>query len=420
MKLQLAKGTRDFSPEEKIARDRLTARLTAIFERYGFAPLETPIIERMDVLSAKYAGGESADVMKEVFRLQDQGGRDLGLRFDLTVPLARYVGMNPELKMPFKRYQIGKVYRDGPIKQGRYREFWQYDIDIVGAKSMAADAEVLRVVLDVFDALGLDVEVRYNDRKLLSGLVEAAGISPELAETVIITIDKLDKVGAQGVTAELLEKGFDREQAQAVLENLSKSSLEEYERLLPGNEGVAELKELSSMLPKDERLVFLPSLARGLAYYTGPVFEVFSKDLSVSLAGGGRYDEMIGNYLGGKQAIPAVGLAFGFEPILEVLKKQGKLSQRRSLAQVYVIPIGGADAAGVVASLRGAGINTDLDIMGRGLSKCIKYADAYGIPYVLFVGEDELAAQRFKLKELSSGKETLGLVEDIITALGKD
>ncbi|MFP4524362.1 MAG: histidine--tRNA ligase [Candidatus Woesearchaeota archaeon] len=413
MKLQLARGTRDINPDEKQAREQLTTQLKETFETYGFAPLETPIIERMDILGAKYAGGDTSDVMKEVFRLQDQGGRELGLRFDLTVPLARYVGMNPQLKMPFKRYQIGKVYRDGPIKQGRYREFWQYDVDIVGCKAMTADAEILEVVLDVFDKLGLDVEVRINNRKLLTELVEKAGISPELAETVIISLDKLDKIGKEGVLAELMDKGFDKEESERVLDNLDKS-LDEYQQLLPESEGVAELKELFERLPDDKRLRFLPSLARGLAYYTGPVFEVFSKELSVSLAGGGRYDDMIGNYLGGKQEIPAVGLAFGFEPILEVMKKKEAIKLKPSPTQVFVLPIGGVDASKVVRELRQAGVKTDTDLMGRGLSKNIKYADAYGIPYVLFVGEDELKEDKYKLKELKSGDEEVVALDEVL------
>lgn len=417
MKLQLARGTRDFSPEEKIAREQLTKSLTSIFERYGFAPLETPIIERVDVLRAKYAGGETADVMKEVFRLQDQGGRDLGLRFDLTVPLARYVGMNPELKMPFKRYQIGKVYRDGPIKQGRYREFWQYDIDIIGCKNMQADAEILKVVLDVFDTLDLDVEIRFNNRKLLSELIAKAGISKDLAETVIISLDKLDKVGKKGVIAELVDKGLDTKESELVIKNLSKKTIEEYEQLLPGSEGVKELKELVALLPENDSLVFLPSLARGLAYYTGPVFEVYSKDLSVSLAGGGRYDDMIGAYLGGKQSVPAVGLAFGFEPILEVMKKQEKIVLKKSLTKVFVIPIGNVDASIIVNELRTAGINTDVDLMNRGVSKNIKYADAYNIPYVLFVGEDELNIGKFKLKNLETGKDKVDTIKNLMKEL---
>lgn len=417
MKLQLARGTRDFSPEEKIARDELTKSLISIFARYGFSPLETPIIERMDVLSAKYAGGESADVMKEVFQLQDQGKRELGLRFDLTVPLARFVGMNPELKMPFKRYQIGKVYRDGPIKQGRYREFWQYDIDVIGCKFMTAEAEILKIVLEVFDILGLDVEVRFNNRKLLSTIITSAGIPEDKAETVIISIDKLDKISVSGVVKELEAKGFSEEQAKNIIELLGKKTIKEYATLFPEDEGVKELQTLLSLLPDDDRLVFLPSLARGLAYYTGPVFEVFSKDLSVSLAGGGRYDKMIGNYLGGKQDIPAVGLAFGFEPILEVLKKKSLLQVKKSLTQVFVIPIGKVDCSGVVDTLRSSGINTDVDLMNRGLSKNIKYADAYDVPYVLFVGENELKENKFKLRNLISGEETLGTVEELVSKL---
>jgi len=415
MKLQLPKGARDFSPKDKIARQELTAKLIAIFERYGFSPLETPIIERLDILSAKYAGGEASDVMKEVFRFKDQGGRDLGLRFDLTVPLSRYVGMNPEMKMPFKRYQIGQSFRDGPIKTGRYREFWQYDIDIIGAKSMIADAEVVRIVLAVFNELGIDVKIKVNNRKLLMTIIEQAGISKDLAETVIITVDKLDKVGEKGVTDELLDKGFDKKEIEIVLNGLDISDLKE----CPDCEGKTELAELLSLLPDDKRVVFTPNLARGLAYYTGTVLEAFADGLNFSLAGGGRYDDMIGQYLGGSRSIPAVGLAFGFEPILEVLKKQKKITDKRSVTQLFVIPIGDTlkDAIGIADEFRSKGINTDVDLLSRGISKNIRYADSYGIPFVLFVGEDELAGGMFKLKELSTGKETEGTIADLCSVL---
>ena len=163
MNLQIPKGTRDFSPEEKILRDKIVGTLREVFELYGYAPLETPILERFDVLSSKYAGG--AEILKETFRLKDQGNRELGLRYDLTVPLSRYVGMNPAIKMPFKRYQIGEVFRDGPVASARYRQFTQCDVDVVGSSSMAVDAEIIALVYSAFSKLNLDAVVKFNSRK---------------------------------------------------------------------------------------------------------------------------------------------------------------------------------------------------------------------------------------------------------------
>jgi len=174
MKLMNARGVRDFPPEEKILRNRVMDSLRYAFERYGFVPLETPIIEREEVLASKYAGGD--EILKEMFRFTDQGKRKLALRYDLTVPFARYVGMNPTMKMPLKRYAMGRVFRDGPIKLGRYREFWQCDADIVGAKSMLADAECIKIAQLFFKSVGFDVKIEVNNRKLIDGILEAAGV----------------------------------------------------------------------------------------------------------------------------------------------------------------------------------------------------------------------------------------------------
>ncbi len=410
MDLNLPRGMRDFPPEEKIVRQRLTNQLIRVFELYGFVPLETPVVERLDVLSAKYAGGVDSDVMKEVFKVSDQGGRELGLRFDLTVPLARFVAMNPELKMPFKRYQIGKVYRDGPIKFGRYREFWQYDVDIVGVKSMTADAEIVSLALEVFSVLGLDVVLKVNNRKLLTGVLLKAGVPDDLLESAIISLDKLDKIGVEGVSEELTAKGLSSEVVSSLISFLSPGNdLSFFESLIPGNEGLLELKELFSLLPSDDRVVFSPNLARGLAYYTGSVFEVFLRDgsFSSSLAGGGRYDKMIGLYLDNKREVPAVGLSFGFEPILDLLKKLGKVVLDSSVTRVLLVPVGPffKEAFSLTNDLRRAGVPSEVDLLGRGVSKNIKYASAKNIPFVLFVGEDELSNGLFTLKELSSGVE---------------
>src|SRR3990167_6624489 len=193
MELQLPKGTRDFSPEEKILRDKIVDTLKEVFELYGFAPLDTPILEKFDVLASKYAGG--AEILKETFKLKDQGGRDLGLRYDLTVPLARYIGMNPNIKMPFKRYQIGEVFRDGPVASARYRQFLQCDVDVIGSSSMATDAEIVSLVYMVFCKLNLEVAVKINNRKLLNDILDYCGVEKDKQESIILSIDKLEKFG---------------------------------------------------------------------------------------------------------------------------------------------------------------------------------------------------------------------------------
>lgn len=423
MELQLPRGTRDFPPEEKILRDEVIGTLTTVFERYGFNPIETPIIERYDVLSAKYGASDETDVMKETYRLQDQGGRELGLRYELTLSTARFVGMNPQLKMPFKRYQIGEVFRDGPIKLGRYRQFTQCDVDIFGCASMAADAEVIRLILDAYDALGIRARVVVNNRKLLNGLIERAGIAPEKRESVIITIDKLEKVGEEEVRKELEEKAVPDEAIAQLLSSFKvQGSTEEklavLAELIGVNEGLAELRDLTGLIP-DDRVIIEPSLARGLAYYTSTVFEGFfeSGEIRSSICGGGRYDEMVGALLGGAQQVPAVGVAFGIEPITEQLKRERGLV-RKSVADVYVAPIK-CDAAAIVQQLRGAGIKTDLDIQGRGISKNLDYANSLGIPYALIVGPRELEQGMVKLRDMASGDEQELTVEETIRALAR-
>jgi len=409
MELQLPRGMRDFSPEEKIFRDEVISVLKSVFELYGFSPLETPVVERWEVLSAKYSGGE--EILKETFKLTDQGGRQLGLRYDLTVPLARFVGMNPTIKRPFKRYQIGTVYRDGPIKKGRTREFYQCDADIVGSSSPLADAECVQLALDVFEKLGIDVEVKINNRKVLYELAQAAEIPEELTEAAILSLDKLEKTGPDEVLREMIERGIARVSAERFL-----SGAQDREALKKG-EGYRELEPVLSAL-QDPRVVWTPSLARGLSYYTGTIYEVYAKNSSVtgSLAAGGRYDNMIGQFLGGSEKIPAVGISFGLEPILEVLKeKHSERIVRKTVTQVYVIPFKTllAEGRAICQQLRRAGIKTDMDFSAKGISDGLKYANAYEIPFVVIVGPDEVAAGKVKLRDMRSGEEKLLTVDEV-------
>jgi len=431
MKLQNPRGMSDFSPEESILRNKLINLFKQSFENYGFSPLETPIIERFDVLSAKYAGGD--EILKETFRLKDQGKRELGLRYDLTVPLARYVGINPQIKLPFKRYQIGTVYRDGPIKLGRAREFVQCDVDIIGSSSPLADAELLILASRIFDKLNLKVEIKLNSRKILNAIMEMLDIPEKDKIEFILSLDKLEKIGVKSVREELKKKGIkEYDEITPLLSTAKINSIyelkgyvrkvfekkkkkfenTEYER---GFNEVQEILNCSKNLGI-KNIEFNGALARGLAYYTGPVFEAFLKNSEVksSVAGGGRYDEMIGKFLEGKNYYPATGISFGLEPIIKALKIN-KTDIKRTVTQIYVIPINALkESLDIAEELRKRNINVDVAFDKKGISKGLDYANSLGIPYVVIIGEDELKKNKVKLKDMKSGKEELLSVDDIV------
>jgi histidyl-tRNA synthetase len=423
MKPQLAKGVRDVSPEDKILKNQVISTLQEVFELYGFPPFETPLLERWETLTAKGGAGQDSDVFKEIFRLTDQGKRKLGLRFDLTVPLARYVALNPSIKLPFKRYEVGRVFRDGPIKLGRYREFWQCDADTIGTKSMLADAEALAVVETSFKKLGLKTFIKVNNRKILNGILNQAGIKDK--ESAITSIDKLTKIGVEGVSKELIDGGYNKKQIDCIFSLISsKTTLAQLKKLISdeeGKEGLAELQELLLYGRKLglKTLKFDVSLARGLAYYTGTVFEAFLKKGKImsSLAGGGRYDNLIG-LLGGRD-IPAVGFAFGLEPIMDTLRIEGTKTIKTK-SQVYIIPLGTVDESLNVASgLRESGISTDFSMGKKGVSKNLQYANSLGIPYTIIIGENELKKKKVLLRDMETGTETLLSVNDVVKKLKK-
>lgn len=419
MKLQRAKGTRDFNPEEKIMRNKVVDTLREVFELFGFPPLETPLIERQDVLAAKYAGG--SEILKEMFKFKDQGGRDLALRYDLTVPFSRFVGMNPTVKMPFKRYQIGQVFRDGPIKLGRYREFWQCDVDVVGCSKITAEAELLNLGLMAFKRLGLKVSFDVNNRKVLDAILDAFGIIDDMKVDVILTIDKLKKIPRTDLVAELNQKGVKEvDKLLQVFEvaGTNKDVIEYLRNVVStdkGREGLEEMEELFKLV-KSKDIIFNPALARGLAYYTGMVYEAFIKDsdFKSSLAGGGRYDKMIGDFLETKKEFPAVGLSFGLEPITEMLKLKKQKSEK-TVTKVFVVPIGTLkDSIKIAALFREAGVKTEIDIMGKGVSKNLDYANYYMIPFVVLIGEDELKKNKVQVKNMVTGEQKLLKVEQAI------
>ncbi|HLG23789.1 MAG TPA: histidine--tRNA ligase [Candidatus Nanoarchaeia archaeon] len=418
MELSLPKGTRDFAPDEKILRDKVVFTLKEVFELYGFAPLETPVFEKFDVLSSKYTGG--AEILKETFKLKDQGNRDLGLRYDLTVPLSRFVGMNPNLKMPFKRYQMGEVFRDGPVSVGRYRQFTQCDVDIIGSNSLASDVEIMSLIDFAFKKFGLDSVIRFNSRKLLNDMLNYCGIEKSRQESVILSLDKLEKFGAPSVKSELVTQGIDEMKITKILgiagiKGTNEEKIRQIKVLLKESEGVLEIEKILELLEKFSlNAEFDASLARGLSYYTGTVIETFLKNSGIksSVCSGGRYDNMIGSLLE-KESVPAMGVSFGVDRIYDAMLEKND-EKPKTTVKVYVIPIKTVDESlEIVKKLRDSGINTDIDLIGKGPSKNLDYANALKIPYVLFVGKKELEEGKFKLRDMKSGKEEMVEFETI-------
>lgn len=417
------RGSRDFLPQEKLLRDSVVRTLKKKFELYGFNPLETPALENYSVLASKYAGG--AEILKELYSLEDQGKRRLGLRYDLTVPLAR-VFASQKLALPFKRYQIASVWRDGPIKAGRYREFVQCDVDVIGVSSPRQEAEVAALASDVFSELGLQVFMKVNSRRVLNGLLDFAGVPVVKRVPVILALDKLEKAGYAGVVGELSEV-IGTEGAQKVLELFTEAEKEKSLKILEGmalnpegRQGLKDLEEffasLESFGVKKGFAAFSPSLARGLNYYTGIVFEVFLSDgekseIKSSLAAGGRYDDLIGKFAGSKDPIPAVGISFGLDVIAEVLKRKREVDGKpgaKTTARVLVVSFGNFPYAIKTArELRAYGIQCVVDLDGKSASKNLDFANKQGIPFVIFCGEQEEKEKKVKLRNMLSGKEEL-------------
>lgn len=422
IKLVNLKGTKDYLPEEQYLRNKIRFTLEEVFKSYGFRPLETPILCFMDVLSSKYAGG--AEILKEIYQLSDQGQRELALRYDLTVPFARVIGMNPQLRLPFKRYEIGKVFRDGPVKTGRMREFMQCDVDIAGASSMMAEAEFILMVLDIFDKFGLDVYVSYNNRKLLSGILQCLQIPDPKINNVILSLDKLEKIGPEGVRQEIEALQLQDDMIERIfnLYDNKQIDLDYFSDNFPNSlvkEGINELKELNEYLLEVDALDktrFNPFLARGLDIYTGTVFEVFLTDgaISSSIAAGGRYDKIIGGFLDDGKEYPAVGISFGLDVIYNALSMKKEFKNNRSEIDFYIIPLGtNKESLRLASLLRKNGWSVDIDMTGRRLKKSLDYANKEKIPYVIIYGEDELKSGIIKFKDMEKGEEKSLSLQDI-------
>lgn len=412
LELRNLKGTKDYLPAEQQLRNRIRKTLENVFNRYGCRPLETPILCHYEILASKYGGGE--EILKEVYRMKDQGDRELGLRYDLTVPFARVIGMNPNLRMPFKRYEIGRVYRDGPVKMGRLREFMQCDVDITGVSSTVAEAELMVMTLDAFAELGLDVYISYNNRKLLSGILLSLGIPETELGRVILSLDKVEKIGKAGVQEELQAEGMELPLIESIFNVFEEGAdANSYGERFPSplvEAGVAELNELDGFLNTlklGDKVRFNPLLARGLEIYTGTVYEVFLADGSItsSIASGGRYDRIIGAFLESETEYPAVGISFGLDVIFTALQLQG-VGLETAVADFFLIPLGTVGACLELAhGLRREGLKVEMELATRRLKRSLDYANKENIPYVLILGEDELTRGEIKLRKMAGGEE---------------
>ena len=411
IELKNVKGTYDYLPNEQKIRNFINDTLKNIFEKYGYQPLETPIICYYDLLAGKY--DESNDLLNEIYKLSDQGSRKLGLRYDLTVPFAKCIAISKELRLPFKRYEIGKVFRDGPVKTGRDREFIQCDVDVVGIQGQMIEAELISLFIEGYNKLGIDVIVKYNSRKLMSGLIVEQGISKNLISNVITIIDKLDKIDEKELLKEFNNLNINSDVATSLL-NIFKLDLktlnEKYKNT--NNEliqsGLNELNELELYIDEyKDNVNFTATLARGQEYYTGNVFEVYSKnnELSCSLGGGGRYDNMITDFINDGNIYPAVGISFGLSTIFEILRKRDEF-KNKSLIDIYIIPMNTKkESLSLANKLRNLGYKVDIEMNNKKVKKSFEFANKENIPYVIVLGEDEIKNKCFKLKNMTTGEE---------------
>ena len=436
MKPSIPKGTRDFGPVEMAKRNYIFNTIRAVYELYGFQQIETPAQETLQTLMGKY--GEEGD--KLLFRIQNSGAKasepaEKGLRYDLTVPFARYVVMHrEELQMPFKRYQVQPVWRADRPQKGRYREFYQFDGDVVGSDSLLNEVELMQIVDEVFRRLGIRVEIKINNRKILTGIAEVIGAADKIVD-ITVAIDKLDKIGIDNVNAELREDGLTEEQIQKLqpiilLQGTNDEKLNTIADILKDSEvglkGVEETKFIlntltnSSLFPLPSSLCLDLTLARGLNYYTGAIFEVKALDVEMgSITGGGRYDNLTGIF--GLPGLSGVGISFGVDRIYDVLNTLD-LYPKDSLTttQVLFINFGEKETAyclPIINKVRNNGIRAEIFPDAAKMKKQMSYANAKQIPFVVLAGENEMNAGKITLKNMETGEQALMTPGELIDAL---
>lgn len=429
MEIQPLKGFRDYGPEEMMVRERMIAKVRTVFESFGYMPIHTPALEYAEILLGKY--GEEGE--KLLYKFQDAGGRMVALRYDLTVPLARFVASHPELKFPFRRYHIAPVWRAEKPQKGRFREFYQCDVDLVGVDSAQADAECLLVDVGVLRALGLkSFHIYVNHRQFLDGLLEHLGIEGHAVVSTLRTLDKVDKVTSEEMKGLLLGTGLSEPVAETLvqLSQVSGSTEERLERtlVLAGNHpkavaGLGRLREVLALVQAadpEAPVVFSPATARGLDYYTGIVYETFlPAEYGVgSVMSGGRYDGLLGMFTG--NSVPAVGISLGIDRLVAALGSRGE-TEKVASAQVLVMtmPGGAGRSMQVAAVLRRCGVAAELYPEEARLKKQFEYADRKGIRLAIVPGEEEWKSGAVTVKDLSSGQQIQVALEQLPVETGR-
>ena len=415
--LQILKGTRDFLPAQFILRKKVIEIIARTFERFGFEPMETPAMEYAETLEGKY--GEEGDRL--IYKFEDRGGRKVALRYDLTVPLARTMAMY-QVEKPFRRYQIAPVWRADKPQKGRFREFWQCDADIVGSREVWADAEVLAVTYCALKNLGFnEFTIRINNRKLLNGMALYGGVTDKEMAGFFRIIDKAEKVGWDEVKKELASKNFsekaiDKTIALMIEDNQGNTALSRLKTTLAGipsaQEGIAELEEIQRCLAnlgvEQRNVLFDGSLARGLDYYTGPIFEtIIEKPRIGSISGGGRFDSLIGMFSG--RDVPATGTSLGLERIITVMEELAMLPTTPTVSQVLVTMFDRGlfgESLKVASELRSAGICAEVYVNDDKLKKQLDYANKKRIPLVLIIGPDEKERGEVVVKDMEGKTQT--------------
>ena len=416
------KGMRDFLPASMIKRSYVFDVIRSVFHLYGFEPLQTPVIELNETLMGKY-GEEAESLIYNVKHGRSDKTDELAMRYDLTVPLARVVAQHENaLTFPFKRYQISPVFRGERPQKGRYREFYQCDADIVGVAGMSADAEVIGVIVTALETLGFpQFTVKINHRRALTAIGRISGVPDEQLADLYRSVDKFDKIGAEGVARELVERGIAADVVDRMLTLITEQrpgvdNLDYLETALGDTpdaiESVNDLRELATYLEaagvSPSRYEFDLTMVRGLGYYTGPIFETVIKEPNLgSVTGGGRYDGLIGMFR--KNSLPTTGISFGVERIIDLMDELDLYPNQLggTVVEVLVTVFGDdpAESIGLAAELRQAGVNTELSLEKRKLGKQFAHADKKGIPLVAVVGPDEATNQTVRLKRLSDGAE---------------
>lgn len=403
--IENVKGFQDFLPPESLKRDAVRKIVEKHFRLHGFLPIETPLIEFDELMRPDTISGTEDEAVSDRFRLKDRGGRNLGLRYEFTFQLKRLLKQHPNIKLPFRRYQIGENFRDEPIGPGRFRQFTQCDVDIVGDETIDSDVECLSLAASIFKELKIPFEINVNNRKLLSAIIDSVEMREK--KSVMRELDKLDKIGEDLVKSNLLKYG-DGNQIVTLFKLLEKD-IEFFKK--NAFEGANEITELSEKCAQQGiKIKFNPIMIRGLGYYTGNIFEIKIEGEKNTISAGGRYDDLVGKYVGRK--IPAVGISFGLERLCQFAKVKVEGTK------VILISLQQDKAMQKIAKTLRTNEISCLTNSGK-VGKALEYANSYSIPFAIFIGETEVEKGKFKLKNMKSGEEKYLTEKQLISTLSK-